>query len=169
MKSVALTLGLATTVAAAFVGLMVLTQAAATPPVDEDFRPLAFGSIDQRVKAKAVTGRWKMRIGINSATTVVTAEVIHPPGSPSGTSTPGAAIITVAQGTLKFYFGDDPTCSPTRVHERETVIEEGGADSPAHYAVNEGTETVRVLVTLFAPNGAFPRIDVPVAPGNCPF
>jgi hypothetical protein len=50
------------------------------------------------------------------------------------------------------------------------VIEGGGARSPAHYAVNEGSETVRLFVTLFAPRGVFARIDVPEAepPGNCP-
>jgi quercetin dioxygenase-like cupin family protein len=157
--------------ATALVALVVLTPAAATPPVNETFTPLApASSLYGRVKAKAATGDWKMRIATSAATDVLTAEVIHPPGSSSGWHKhPGPAIITVAAGTLTFYFGDDPTCSPTRVHAGQTVIEEGGARSPAHYAVNEGTQDVRVLVTLFAPKGVFPRIDVPEAPGNCPF
>jgi quercetin dioxygenase-like cupin family protein len=157
--------------ATAVTGLAVLGSAAATPPVEETFTLLAAGNVDQPVHVKAKAGEWKMRMATNAATSVVTAEVLHPPGSSSGWHKhPGPAIITVAQGTLTFYFDDDPACSPTRVHQGETVIEEGGDDSPAHYAVNEGETDVKLLVTLFATRGVFPRIDVPEeeAPANCP-
>jgi quercetin dioxygenase-like cupin family protein len=80
----------------------------------------------------------------------------------------GPVIVTVTQGTLTFYFGDDPECSPTRLHAGETVIEQGGERDPAPFAVNEATEPVKLFVTMFAPAGIFPRIDVP-SPGNCPF
>ena len=104
----------------------------------------------------------------NDATDTLTAQVVHRPGSSSGWHKhPGPVIITVLEGTLAFYFGDDPSCSPTRVHAGQAVIEEGGAGAPAHYAVNEGSQDLKLFVTLFAPAGTFPRIDAPV-PGNCP-
>jgi hypothetical protein len=67
----------ATTVA----GLIVLGAAAATPPDNETFIPHAFGTAADGVRAKAVTGPWKMRIDTNGGTDTLTAEVVHPPGS----------------------------------------------------------------------------------------
>ena len=64
-----------------------------------------------------VAAEWKMRIATNAATDVPTAEVIHPEGNSSGWHKhPGPVIITVVERTLTFYFGEDSTCSPTRVH-----------------------------------------------------
>jgi quercetin dioxygenase-like cupin family protein len=110
-----------------------------------------------------------MRLTTSDPTRVVTARISHPQGSSSGWHKhPGPVIVTVTQGTLTFYSADDPTCSPRRVHAGQTVVEPGGAAAPAHLAVNEGSEDVKLIVTAFAPAGLFPRIDAP-APANCRF
>jgi quercetin dioxygenase-like cupin family protein len=169
MRRSAWCIGLAVALAATLAGLGAVNTAAATPPVGETFIPLAAGRVDEGVKAKSVTGSWRMRIQTNHSTDTLTAQVVHPPGSSSGWHKhAGPVMVTVVEGTLSFYFGDDPTCSPMLVHAGQTVVEQGGARAPAHYAVNEGSQDVKLLVTMFAPAGVSPRIDVP-APGNCPF
>jgi hypothetical protein len=45
-------------------------------------------------------------------------------------------------------------------------VDKGGGH--VHIGRNEGTVTVKLLVTFIVPVGAAPRIDVP-DPGNCPF
>jgi len=78
---------------------------------------------------------------------------------------PGPVLVVVKTGTLTFYYGDDPTCSPTVRPAGSAFIEEGGM---VHIARNEGAVEATTVATYFAPKGAATRIDEP-APGNCAF
>jgi quercetin dioxygenase-like cupin family protein len=78
---------------------------------------------------------------------------------------PGPVIVVVKTGTLTFYYGDDPTCSPTVRPAGSSFVEEGGM---VHIARNEGAVEATTVATYFVPKGAATRIDEP-APGNCAF
>jgi quercetin dioxygenase-like cupin family protein len=78
---------------------------------------------------------------------------------------PGPVLVVVKTGTLTFYYGDDPTCSPTVRPAGSSFVEEGGM---VHIARNEGAVEATTVATYFAPKGAATRIDEP-APGNCAF
>jgi hypothetical protein len=62
--------------------------------------------------------------------------------------------------------GDDLKCRPHQYGPGQAFVDKGGGH--VHIGRNEGTVTVKLLVTFIVPVGAAPRIDVP-APGNCPF
>jgi quercetin dioxygenase-like cupin family protein len=79
---------------------------------------------------------------------------------------PGPVLVVVKTGTLTFYHGDDPTCSPTVRPAGSAFIEEGGM---VHIARNEGAVEATTVATYLAPKGAATRIDVVPAPGNCAF
>jgi quercetin dioxygenase-like cupin family protein len=78
---------------------------------------------------------------------------------------PGPVLVVVKTGTLTFYYGDDPACSPTVRPAGSSFIEEGGM---VHIARNEGAVEATTVATYFAPKDALTRIDAP-APGNCAF
>ncbi len=89
------------------------------------------------------------------------------PGSYSGWHRhPGPVFIQVVSGTMTFYEGDDPTCTPIVRSAGQGFLDVG--DHP-HIARNETGQPAQNVVTYFAPPGATLRIDVAPAPGNCPF
>jgi len=78
---------------------------------------------------------------------------------------PGPVLVVVKTGTITFYMGDDPSCSPQVHPAGTTFIEEGGMVGIAR---NEGTVDATVVATFFLPAGSPTRIDA-AAPGNCAF
>jgi len=96
---------------------------------------------------------------------VVVKNVVTPGGHSGWHFHPGPVLVTVASGTITFYMGDDPTCSP-RVHPAGTTFFENGG--MVGIARNEGTVDATVVATFFVPADSPTRIDAP-APGNCPF
>ena len=81
-----------------------------------------------------------------------------------GTYHPGPVLVVVKTGTITFYMGNDPSCSPQVHPAGTTFIEEGGMVGIAR---NEGTVQATVVATFFVPAGSPPRIDA-AKPSNCP-
>ena len=78
---------------------------------------------------------------------------------------PGPVFIIVAQGTMRFYEGDDPHCTPVELTAGHGFLDTG---EHAHIARNESGAPAQTVVTYLVPPGAALRKDEP-RPGNCPF
>jgi quercetin dioxygenase-like cupin family protein len=112
------------------------------------------------------TGDWKMDFRTKGDSTVIVTESRVAPGGDFGWhSHPGPSFSIVKSGTLTFYRGDDPTCTPTVYHTGDVLIDPGGT---VHIGRNEGSVDLVLEVTRIVPAGAASRIDEP-NPGNCPF
>lgn len=93
------------------------------------------------------------------------------PGTPIANtgwhSHPGHSLIIVTAGTLTDYEADDPTCTPHVYTAGMAFVDPGG--SHAHIIRNEGTVAAQNIAVQLVPAGQPRRIDLPTAPGNCPF
>jgi quercetin dioxygenase-like cupin family protein len=99
-------------------------------------------------------------------TDIAVATIGVAPGGHSGWHFhPGPVLVIVKVGTITFYHGDDPTCTPTHYAAGSAFIEEGGMVGIAR---NETAGVDTVVATFFVPAGSATRIDAP-APGNCAF
>lgn len=111
---------------------------------------------------------WKVKVEAAPALDVATQMITFEPGGQSGWhSHSGPVFISVIEGTMTFYEGDDPDCEPIVRHAGEGFLD-GRTDRHAHLARNETTAPAKNLVTYLAPPGAPLRNDAP-NPGNCPF
>jgi quercetin dioxygenase-like cupin family protein len=111
---------------------------------------------------------WKVKAEAEPALDIATQTIDFEPGGQSGWHThPGPVFISVIEGTMTFYEGDDPDCEPMVLHAGEGFVD-GQTDRHAHIARNETALPAKNLVTYFAPPGAALRNDAP-NPGNCPF
>jgi len=111
---------------------------------------------------------WKVKVEADPALDIATQMITFDPGGQSGWHThPGPVFISVIEGTMTFYEGDDPDCRPMVLHAGQGFVD-GQTDRHAHIARNETALPARNLVTYLAPPGAALRIDAP-NPGNCPF
>jgi len=132
-----------------------------------DFTPTVVGRGNlgtYHIQSKA--GDYDAELKSHDNTDIVVVKNVVTPGGHSGWHFhPGPVLVTVASGTITFYMGDDPTCSP-RVHPAGTTFFENGG--MVGIARNEGTVEATVVATFFVPAGSPTRIDAP-APGNCPF
>ena len=109
---------------------------------------------------------WRVMVRAQPNLDVAVQTIVFEPGGYSGWhSHPGPVFISVVEGTMTFYEGDDPTCTPVVRTAGQGFLDVG--DHP-HIARNETGAQARNVVTYFAPAGAPLRIDEP-APGNCPF
>jgi quercetin dioxygenase-like cupin family protein len=125
--------------------------------------PIAAGNLGE-VDIKLRTGDWKLELRTKGDSDVSVVENRVAPGGTFGWhSHPGPSLIIVKSGTITFYRGDDPTCSPQVYTAGQALIDPGNA---VHVGVNEGAVDVVVIVTRFLPDGAPTRIDQP-APGTC--
>jgi len=116
------------------------------------------------IQSKA--GDYDAELKSHDNTDIVVANIVVAPGGHSGWHFhPGPALVVVKTGTITFYMGDDPTCSP-RVHPAGTAFFENGG--MVGIARNEGTVEATVVATFFVPAGSPTRLDAP-APGNCAF
>jgi quercetin dioxygenase-like cupin family protein len=112
------------------------------------------------------TGDWKMDLRTKGDSSVsVTESRVGPGGNFGWHSHPGPSFSVVKQGTLSFYRGDDPTCTPTVYQTGDVLIDPGGT---VHIGRNEGSGDLVLIVTRIVPAGSATRIDEP-NPGNCPF
>ena len=109
---------------------------------------------------------WRVMVRAQPNLDVAVQTIVFEPGGYSGWhSHPGPVFISVVEGTMTFYEGDDPTCTPVVRTAGQGFLDVG---DHAHIARNETGVQARNVVTYFAPAGAPLRIDEP-APGNCPF
>ena len=116
------------------------------------------------IQSKA--GDYDAELKSHDNTDIAVANVVVTPGGHSGWHFhPGPVLVVVKTGTITFYMGDDPTCSPHVHPAGTTFIENGGMVGIAR---NEGTVEATVTATFFVPTGSPLRIDAP-APGNCAF
>jgi quercetin dioxygenase-like cupin family protein len=89
------------------------------------------------------------------------------PGGTSGWHThPGHSLITVTEGIVTAYEGDDPECKPHVYTPGMGFVDPG--DDHVHNLRNEGTVDARTITVQLIPAGAARRIDAP-DPGHCSF
>ena len=109
---------------------------------------------------------WKVKAEAEPALDIATQMITFAPGGHSGWHThPGPVFISVIEGTMTFYEGDDPDCQPMVLHAGQGFVD-GQTDRHAHIARNETDLPAKNLVTYFVPPGALVRSDAP-NPGNC--
>jgi mannose-6-phosphate isomerase-like protein (cupin superfamily) len=109
---------------------------------------------------------WGVRIQARQGLDIAVQTITFDPGGQSGWhSHPGPVFISVVEGTMTFYEGDDPSCTPVVRTAGQGYLDAG--DHP-HIARNETALPAKNVVTYLVPPGAALRIDQP-APGNCPF
>jgi hypothetical protein len=116
--------------------------------------------------SKSTADGYCARLASHDNTDIAVANIVVAPGGHSGWHYhPGPVLVVVKTGTITFYMGDDPTCSP-QVHPAGTAfIENGGMVGIAR---NEGAVEATVVATFFVPAGSPTRLDA-AAPGNCAF
>ena len=136
-----------------------------TAPVDFNATVVGRGNLGTfHIQSKA--GAYDAELKSHDNTDIVVANIAVAPGGHSGWHFhPGPVLIVVKTGTITFYMGDDPTCSP-HVHPAGTTFFENGG--MVGIARNEGTVEATTVATFFVPAGSPTRIDAP-APGNCSF
>ncbi len=116
------------------------------------------------IQSKA--GGYDAELKSHDNTDIVVASIVVTPGGHSGWHYhPGPVLVVVKTGTITFYMGDDPTCSP-QVHPAGTTFFENRG--MVGIARNEGTVDATVEATFFVPAGSPTRLDA-AAPGNCSF
>lgn len=105
---------------------------------------------------------------VNAKDTVVQQIVMSPGGQTGWHSHPGPVIVLIKAGTMTFYDGDDPTCSPITYNAGQSFVDSG--QGHVHIARNESASADLEIwaVYLDVPVGGAFRTDAP-APGNCAF
>jgi quercetin dioxygenase-like cupin family protein len=107
-----------------------------------------------------------MSIAFRDDVQVVTQTIRIAPGGHTGWhSHPGPVFVTITQGTMSFYFANDPDCTEIPYATGDTFIDRGGT---IHIARNEGATDLVLYATYLVPVGVPFRIDQP-NPGNCSF
>lgn len=97
----------------------------------------------------------------------VQSNVWQPGGTTGWHSHPGHSLIIVTAGTVTDYEANDPTCTPHAYTAGQAFVDHGGTH--AHIIRNEGSVVAQSIAVQLIPAGATRRIDLPTAPGNCPF
>jgi hypothetical protein len=109
--------------------------------------------------------KYDVELKSHDNTDIAVVNIVVPPGGHSGWHYhPGPVLVVVKTGTITFYMGDDPSCSPQPHPFNTTFIEQGGMVGIAR---NEGAVEATVTATFFAPAGSPLRLDAP-KPSNCP-
>ena len=115
---------------------------------------------------------WKAQINTKGGASEL--YVVRNTFTPAGTTVPstgwhthpGPSLVTVTQGTITVYDGDDPTCTP-HVYSAGSTFIDPTSNNHTHLVRNEtGTPAITVAVQL-VPAGVARRIDSP-NPGLCP-
>jgi quercetin dioxygenase-like cupin family protein len=151
--------------AAALGAVMLGGVVLATPAAMVTTTSLASGNL-QPVSLNIRTGDWKMDLRTKGVSDVIVTENRVAPGGTFGWhSHPGPSFSVVKSGTLSFYRGDDPTCTPEIYQAGDVLIDPGNA---VHIGRNEGSVDLVLIVTRVIPDGAAGRIDEP-ASGFCSF
>jgi quercetin dioxygenase-like cupin family protein len=122
------------------------------------------------IKSQVDADVWKAMLKTKGLSDLYVQQNVFKPGGTSGWHThPGPSLITVTQGTVTVYDGDDPTCTP---HEYSASSQGTGfvdiGGGAVHVIRNEGSVDAQTIVVQLIPTGAPRRIDSP-DPGNCSF
>ncbi len=123
------------------------------------------------IKSHVDADVWKAMLKTKGVSDLYVQQNVFKPGATSGWHThPGPSLITVTQGTVTVYDGDDPTCTP-QVYGASAqgtgFVDVGGG--AVHVIRNEGSVDAQTIVVQLIPAGAPRRIDAPNPnPGSCP-
>jgi quercetin dioxygenase-like cupin family protein len=110
---------------------------------------------------------WHSLQKTKGASDVYVQSNVWAPGGTSGWHThPGHSLITVTQGAVTAYEGEDASCTPKVYTVGMTFVDEGG--DHVHVLRNEGAVEARTITVQLIPAGAPRRIDAVGSPG-CPF
>src|SRR5258708_4170570 len=107
-------------------GICYSVAALATPRAGLLFNTLSSGTA-QSFDSGSQNGGWQLMFATNGPTDIITQTISLLPGGFAGWhSHPGAAILTVTSGTLTFYQGNDPTCTPHVYPTGSSLVDHGG-------------------------------------------
>ena len=141
----------------------------ATPGSGTSSTLVGRASFAEPFKVKRVPGHdgWEVELKAKPGLDLAVQTITFQPGGQSGWhSHPGPVLISVVEGTMTFYEGDDPSCTPVVRTAGQGYVDTG---THAHIARNETGLPARNVVTYLVPPGAPQlRIDEP-DPGNCSF
>lgn len=143
--------------------LLAIGAASATPGAGASPSTLGRGTLaaGDRIKTN------QLKLDVRGDLDVVTQTITIAPGGHTGWhSHPGPVFVTITAGTMTFYDGDDPGCTPVEYATGDAFIDEGLGH--VHIARNEGATDLVLYATYLLPVGASLRTDEP-APGNCAF
>jgi len=122
------------------------------------------------IKSHADPSAWKAMLKTKGLSDLYVQQNVFKPGATSGWHThPGPSLVTVTQGTVTVYDGDDPTCTPheyTASQQGTAFVDIGGG--AVHVIRNESAADAQTIVVQLIPAGAARRIDAP-DPGTCSF
>jgi hypothetical protein len=109
---------------------------------------------------------WHVLVWARPNLDMAVQDIVFAPGATSGWHQhPGPVFILVKSGTMTFYEADDRHCTPIVRTAGQGYLDEG----TGHIARNETALPAENIVVYLAPQAAALRIDIPTAPGNCPF
>jgi hypothetical protein len=121
---------------------------------------------DPTLTVKRITGDFHVEVKAHPGLDVAMQKIDFPAGAQSTWHKhPGPVFIIVSQGTMRFYEGDDPTCTPLERTAGQGFLDKG---EHAHMARNESGAPAKTVVTYLVPPAAALKADQP-NPGNCPF
>jgi quercetin dioxygenase-like cupin family protein len=130
------------------------------------FDPIHLSLTREKDPVNGIPG-WRVRIDTKGISELFVVRNTFAPNSTSGWHThPGPSLISVLEGTITAYEGDDPTCTPHVYTAPASFIDEGGEH--VHLLRNEdpAIQAITVAVQLI-PQDEDRRIDAP-NPGYCP-
>jgi quercetin dioxygenase-like cupin family protein len=150
--------------------LFLINVSQATPPEGVTPEPIAAGQLPSTFNTIFVDmesgkgGTFKqVRSDVDR---IVMVKFTVAPGGHFGWHQHGGPLwVVVASGTLGYYSGDDPTCTPVIFGPGSAFMDPGNV---THTARNEGADDVVIYVTFMLPEGGLPRIDAD-HPGICDF
>ena len=152
-------------------------SAGATPASGQTTTPIAtkisFEPMDVKTHAKPAS-LWGVQLKTRGSTDAFVvdnkfAAINHATGAVASTGWhyhPGPSFIMVIAGTVTDYEADDLTCTGHPYHAGQGFIDSGEG---AHILRNEGDVAAETVAMQLVPENAARRIDLPEAPGNCPF
>lgn len=117
-------------------------------------------------KVRRTSDDWRVEVNAKPNLDMAVQDIVFAPGGQSGWHRhPGPVFILVKSGTMTFYRADDPSCTAIVRTAGQGYLDDG----LGHIARNESTAPAENIVVYLAPQNAALRIDIPMAPGNCPF
>lgn len=160
------------------VGLLAYAgNAVATPPLGFTSTTLStatYGPIFSHVQDRYVG--WSELIRTKGSSNLYVKQNTWDPGACGGCipttgwhTHPGPSFVTVTQGSVTVYDGDDPACTPhvyTANTATNSFVDPG--DGHVHIVRDESGALAQAIVVQLIPAGGETRLDA-TDPGNCPF
>ena len=155
----------------------------ATPPtsppgfVGTTLANATFGDIDSHVVSALSKPHWRETIRTHGKSDLYVQQNTWDPGACNGCipstgwhTHPGPSLVSVTQGSVTAYDGDDPNCTAhvyTANTPNNSFVDPG--DGHVHIIRDESGALAQTIAVQLIPTGAQRRQDVVTSPGNCPF